>query len=217
MLRRIIFTAALSGLLGGLLLSAIQTVRIYPIIHEAETYETAASPGKTHEPVETAYGGMVRVALSAIANVVAAIGFALLLTAAISLHGGANFRRGLLWGIGGYAAFSLAPALGLPPEIPGTYAAPVPARQIWWVMTVALTAGGLALAAFARDWKWKALGAVLITLPPLIGAPRPANPGGLAPEALGHQFALAALAASGIFWLALGGLSGYFFTRLEEV
>lgn len=225
MFRRIIFAAALSGLIGGLILSAVQAVRVVPLIKQAETYENApaahphsgtAAP-HAHEPAAADAPGLSRTAFTAVSNVVTAIGFALILIAGISLRGGADWRQGILWGLGGYAAFNFAPSIGLPPELPGTFAAAVPDRQIWWLLTAALTAGGLALAAFAQSWAWKTLGVVLIALPHLIGAPQPEKHGGLAPEAMMREFAFAALAASGVFWVALGGLSGYFFTRFEKV
>ena len=81
---------------------------------------------------------------------------------------------------------------------------------------MAATAAGLALIAFVPGALWKALGAVLIALPHLIGAPHPEQSGGLAPAALQRQFIVAAMAASGIFWLVLGGLCGYLFERFER-
>jgi cobalt transporter subunit CbtA len=225
MFRRIIFAAALSGLIGGLVLSATQAIRVVPLIKQAEIYENApaaqpysgtAAP-HAHEPAAVGKSDLTRTALTAVSNVVTSIAFALILIAGISFRGGANWRQGILWGLGGYAAFNLAPSIGLPLELPGTFAAAVPDRQIWWLLTAVLTAGGLTLAVFARDWKWKALGALLIALPHLIGAPQPARHGGLAPEAMKRDFAFAALAVSGVFWIALGSLSSYFFTRFEKV
>jgi cobalt transporter subunit CbtA len=199
-------------------------MRAVPLILQAETYETApahprapgAAAAHTHGPGGGASADLSRTALTAVSNIVAAIAFALLLIAGFALRGGVTWRKGVLWGLGGFAAFSLAPSLGLPPELPGAFAAPVPDRQLWWALTVALTAAGLAMAAFAPGRGWKILGAALIALPHLIGAPQPAQHGGLAPEALAREFAAAALLASGLFWIALGGLSGYFFNRFES-
>lgn len=227
MFRRIVFTAALAGLIAGLVLFAMQSLRVIPIIHEAETYEAktrTTPPLPTHHPPESSDHvhpssenyDLRRGALTALANVITAIGFALLLTGAISLRGSTDFRRGLLWGLGGFAAFSAAPALGLPPELPGTIAAGLFDRQAWWLGTAAATAIGLALIAFAPGASWKIPGALLIALPHLIGAPQPESHTALAPEALQRQFVVAALATSGIFWLLLGGLCGYLFQRFER-
>ena len=79
-------------------------------------------------------------------NVVSGIGFALLLVAASEFAGGiANWRQGVLWGLAGFAVFTLAPGLGLPPELPAMPAADLVARQIWWIGTV-LATGSRAVA-----------------------------------------------------------------------
>ena len=73
-----------------------------------------------------------------LANLVTAIGFGLLLVAASEFAGGiAGWRQGLLWGLAGFAAFTLAPGLGLPPELPAMPAAELVPRQAWWIATVA--------------------------------------------------------------------------------
>ena len=41
--KRIVATAAVSGLIAGLLLTAVQQIQIRPIIAQAEIYEQAAS------------------------------------------------------------------------------------------------------------------------------------------------------------------------------
>jgi predicted cobalt transporter CbtA len=61
-----------------------------------------------------------------LANVSMAVGFALMLVAAFALSGRRiTWRSGLLWGLAGYGVFFVAPSLGLPPEVPGTLAAPL--------------------------------------------------------------------------------------------
>ena len=71
-------------------------------------------------------------------------------------------QTGLLWGLTGFAAFQLAPAMGLPPELPGTVAADLAERQVWWWMTVGLTAGGISLLAYGRKvWMFVLAGAAL--------------------------------------------------------
>ena len=54
----------------------------------------------------------------------------------------------------GFAVFMLAPSLGLPPELPGMPAAELGPRQVWWLLTAAATAAGLALLAFRRTPVW---------------------------------------------------------------
>ena len=56
-----------------------------------------------------------------------------------------------------FAAFGLAPALGLPPELPGAFAASLRERQLWWLLAASGAAAGLLLLAFKRGAAFKAL------------------------------------------------------------
>jgi cobalt transporter subunit CbtA len=227
MFRQIFFAAAVAGLLGGLLITAMQYVSVIPLILEAETFETAAAhdhdaghatTGQTDAAVveEEAWApadGLERALYTLATNVLMAIGFALLLAAGFALTGHGGWRTGLYWGMAGFAAFMLAPAIGLPPEVPGAEAAPLVERQLWWLGTIAATAGGLALILLTRSWQWFVVGAALIALPHLIGAPQPEHHGGLAPDSLAREFVVAVLVTGFLFWLALGALSGFFYKR----
>jgi hypothetical protein len=74
--------------------------------------------------------------------------FAALLLSTVILGGfGLDIRHGLLWGLAGFACFTVAPALGLPPKPPGVPVADVRARQLWWALTAGVTATGLILIA----------------------------------------------------------------------
>ena len=215
MFRRIVLTAVLAGLISGVFLWATHMIKTTPLILAAEVYEHA-TPG-AHGSVTPAAAesvGFERAAFTLLADLVSAVGFAFLLTAAVSFKGSPiDWRHGILWGLSGYAAFFLAPSLGLPPELPGMKAAVLDARQIWWLATVAATVAGLGLTAFSpRRWV-QALGLGLIVLPHLIGAPHPEiTPGGV-PAELAAQFSINVLVVSGLFWIVLGGLTGYFYHR----
>ena len=111
--------------------------------------------------------------------------------------------------------FVLAPTLGLPPELPGTVAADLTQRQIWWVGTAASTAAGLALMVFARHWLLKVVGAMILVVPHIVGAPQPAVHSALAPEALEAQFKIASLLTNAVFWIALGWISAWLFRRSD--
>lgn len=222
--KHILAAAAFAGLLAGLLLTGIQQLRVAPLILEAETYETTAAgsahthdeagqPAHTHAHEWQPENGWERTAYTAGANVTLAIGFGLLLGAAMSQRGRTNWRTGLLWGLGGYAVFFVAPALGLPPEVPGTEAAPLRDRQLWWLFAVVATAGGLALLVFARSMKIKILGAALLPLPHLLGAPQPQFAASTAPHELAQAFVVATAFANAALWLALGGLMGLFYKK----
>lgn len=230
MLTRVLWAAILAGVVAGLAVSAVHFSKVVPLILQAEVFEAggghnhggeAAEPAQAvtqdhdhaaHEhdaAAEILPGGLPRGLLTIGANILSGIAFSLLLAAGMSLSGQPlTVERGLLWGGAGFAAFSLAPALGLAPELPGMPAADLYARQLWWLGTVIATAGGLALLAFGRKRHFAVLALVLIALPHVIGAPQPDSHDSGVPAALAASFAAASLAASAIMWLVIGGLLG---------
>ena len=187
--------------------------------HEHEHATSASAHDHAHEHSHDADAwepadGAERTGYTVLANVSMAVGFALMLVAAMTLSGRRiSWRAGLLWGLAGYGVFFVAPSLGLPPEVPGTLAAPLHARQLWWVMTAAMTAASLGLFVFARGWQLKLVGLALLAVPHLVGAPQPEVHGSVAPEELARAFIHATALANAVFWLALGGLTGFFYRR----
>jgi len=220
--QRIFAAGLLAGFLAGLVLSAMHWVRIDPLIAAAETYEDAAAQhGATAHAQAWEPEGFERSALTFLANLVIAIGFGLLLSGAFALREAVSgkspdAREGLLWGIGGFAAFALAPAAGLPPVPPGMLGADIFARQAWWLGTAIATAGGLALLVFPRRAAWRVLGAALILAPHLVAAPAPPPGTDAVPAALATQFVAASLVAAALFWLTLGGVGGWLYARFER-
>lgn len=192
----------------------------------ADTHQHDSTQAHEHEPAATApaeaadEGDANRFWLTLAANLVSAAGFGLLLAAGMSLLAAAgrriDWRKGLLWGLAGFGAFQLAPALGLPPELPGSAAAELGARQGWWLLTVLLTGIGLAWAAFAPRYWLRPLAVVPIIIPHLIGAPQPEHHGGLAPESLATGFIYASLITNFVFWVGLGALAGYAHSWFER-
>ncbi len=226
MFARILFAAVIGGVAAALLLTAVQSVKVLPLIIEAETYEgtsadhdrEALSAGDhAHDADQWAPSdGGERLVFTLLTNMLTGIGFALLLTAAMTLRGRTGWREGLVWGLAGYAVFSLAPAMGLPPELPGMAAGDLVVRQIWWAGTVFATSAGLALIVFVPRTVFRALGVVLIVVPHAIGAPHPEATHGLVPAELAAAFVSATLVANLLFWLAIGGVSAYAFERLRS-
>lgn len=223
--------AALAGLLAGLLLTTMQQVQVVPLIHQAEVYEQAAE--RTHyagdgvAPHAHEHGhesgslkpenGWTRNLLTAAANIVIAVGFALFLGAAVALRGAKpDWRSGLLWGLAGYAVFFVAPSLGLPPEVPGAQVAELTYRQVWWVATSIFTATGLAFIFFFRQRAIKIIGVLLPIIPHLVGAPQPDAHGGTAPAELAQAFVVASFITNAVFWVGLGGLFGFFHRKLAD-
>ena len=153
--------------------------------------------------------GFERFAFSVLANIVTGIGFALILVAVSEFAGGiGNWRQGVFWGLAGFAVFTLAPGLGLPPELPAMPAADLTQRQIWWWATVAATAAGLGLIAFRKSLPLAILGVALIVAPHVVGAPQPDSFETAIPEGLHHQFVVAVTLTNLVFWLVLGVVVG---------
>jgi cobalt transporter subunit CbtA len=221
--RNIVLTAVIAGLLSGLLMTVMQSFSVVPLIIAAETYEHAGSNGAghshgtapasaQHDPVEEAWApadGLERFTYTAAANALSAIGFALVTIAiAEALGGFGGWRGGLMFGLAGCLTVSLAPGLGLPPELPGMPAAELGPRQIWWIATAVCTALALGLLAYTRSALLAALAVVLLVAPHIIGAPLPPTHDTAVPMELHARFVNAVYATNLVFWAVLGALSG---------
>ena len=218
---QILLSALFSGIIAGLVLAGIQHFTVVPMIFEAETYEvTEDEPVTAHDEEEVeAWGpddGTERTFFTASSSVLIGIGFALLLAVGYTLRGSVTWQKGILWGIAGWLVFNLAPSFGLPPELPGDAAAGLEQRQVWWILTVILTASGLWIIAFQPKPYLKLFGVALLALPHVFGAPQPEVHEGLAPQELRTSFHIATLATNALFWIVLGALSALFFSRLSE-
>ena len=119
-------------------------------------------------------------------------------------------REGLLWGIAGFVATQLAPAMGLEPELPGTLAAPLLDRQIWWAGTALCSGAALAMLGYGRSLVWVAAAALLLAVPHIIGAPELETFSGVAPPELAASFAARSLGLGLAAWALLGWLAGWF-------
>jgi cobalt transporter subunit CbtA len=231
--RSIVFSAALAGLIVGVIVSIAQFFGTVPLIQQSEVYErkAASAPAahshvsptndqdKTHshgsewEPEE----GFQRNAFTVGANILTAIGFALLLTGVYAIRGRrVTWREGLLWGLAGFVVFTAAPSLGLPPELPGMPVADLTARQTWWIATAAATAGGLCLLALSPAVWSAVLGLALIALPHLIGAPLGPESHSEVPAALSHRFIVVVTITSLFFWALLGVATSVAFERISR-
>jgi cobalt transporter subunit CbtA len=231
--RSIVLSAMVVGFVVGAAITVVQFFSTVPLIQRAEVYErddtkAAAKPDLAahehaahdhadHEHDSAAWepkDGLQRNSFTVAANILTAIGFALLLAGIYVLRGyPVTWHEGLLWGLAGFAVFTLAPGLGLPPELPGVPAAPLEARQIWWVATAAATASGLGLLVLRRSVWAAALGFALIVLPHVIGAPQLAETHTDVPAALSQQFVVAVTLTSLLFWLLLGSLTSIAYRR----
>src|SRR4051794_20636846 len=101
--RSIVFSAALAGLIVGVVISIAQFFGTVPLIQQSEVYErkaVAATPGHdhgaavgdqnkahSHESEWEPEKGLQRNAFTVAANILTAIGFALLLTGVYAIRG----------------------------------------------------------------------------------------------------------------------------------
>lgn len=226
----IVVSALWSGLLAGMLLTAAQSIQVEATLIQAEIHKNKTdAPAVSNQiqvnkeaqmPLYTAESqpkyDWKPTFFSALTNISLGIGFAILMGVVSNIRGGiSNWRRGLIWGLAGYAIFFVAPSLGLPPEIAVTEAANLQERNTWWLMTVFDTALGLWLLVFAQTKQNKLLGAILLLSPHLMGAPQPEMSSTVAPQELINTFIVSTAIANALFWLALGGLMGRFSINLN--
>lgn len=234
--QRIFFAAVLAGLAAGIVMSGLQQWRVAPLILAAEVYEDAevaphdhaaaadaAAPVAMHEhehgddewkPAD----GVQRIAFTILADLLASMGFALVLVAISAVFNiEITTRNGVIWGLCGWITLHLAPAFGLPPELPGMPAADLVARQTWWIATAVCTGAAFLLLA---KWKNTALAipiaAALILIPHIVGAPPQPEEASAVPAHLATSFAADALTTSAVFWLLVGPLIGYFNALLAK-
>jgi predicted cobalt transporter CbtA len=206
--RNIVLLAAIVGLIAGIGMTVAQQVTTVPLILKAEVFEQAGEaktpPAHTRQSQAAAaqehehgggwapQDGFERTAFTLAANVLTGIGFALLLI----------------------AVFTLGPGLGLPPELPAMPAAELGARQAWWVATALCTAGGIALLVYGRSVLAAIGGVALLVAPHIVGAPQSLSHDSPIPETLHHGFVVAVVMTTLVFFMLLGGLTGYFRRRL---
>ena len=221
--KTIVFSALLSGIVAGTVQTGLQKFLVYPLIFAAETFEgleksANSNPHSQRSDPATAMhhheneawapvGGTDRLLFSILTNMLLGVALGLILGAIFALRPVANWRDGILWGLGGFAAVNLAPAFGLPPELPGMPAGDILARQIWWLTTAILTACGIALLFLSKTVIWRLGGVALIILPHIYGAPKSPNLNSKIPATLAAEFATTSLITNLIFWAFLGMLA----------
>lgn len=235
MFPRMVAGALLAGGLAGLLAALLHFAFVQPLILTGEAYETAAvtqalgqaaaegHAADAHGHVDdAAAGGMLqRDGMTALFSMLIYVAYAMVLVAGFGAAAALGIRigprEGLLWGIAGFAAFQLWPAMGLAPDLPGTAAADLAARQVWWWGTALAAAAALALLGYGRRlgsvW-WTAGAAILLlALPHVIGAPVLDGHSGVAPPEVAAAFAARVLGVGLAVWACLGWLAGLIWSR----
>jgi cobalt transporter subunit CbtA len=247
--QRLIWAALAVAVVVGSLQTGMQRWQAAPLILAAEVYEAqkAEAPKPAEAPAahvhaagtaphEHEHGtakewepanGAERIGWTWVANVLHAFSMALLMFAVMGLwlyrHGSAaaSLHMAGLVAAAGWLSFHFWPSLGLHAEVPGMEAAPLQARQVWWVLAMGSAAGACAVAGFARtSWRWL-VAAALLALPFVVGAPKLQGDAlaGFGPEAhaaleqLGTQFIWATTWVSLSFWVCMGLAGGWAFQR----
>ena len=217
--RNLIFSALAVAIIAGACFSAYQMFFITPLILDSEVYEISGPVSSQIEAWSPA-DGTERDSWSFVSNLLVAFAYALILSSAMSLKSSVNMVKGVFWGGGAYLSIFVAPAIGLPPEIPGMEAAQLEGRQAWWFVTVVVTALSLWLIAFYNIVQ-KVIGLILMILPHVIGAPQPIEHGFVNPDPqavlelnnLWHDFIIQTSIANALLWLIIGAGTGYLVNR----
>lgn len=221
MTSRILIASLFAGTVAGFIAGLLQWQFVQPILLHAELYEqgilTHFNGSFSNTDVALERLQPVRDGLSILFTMLLYIGYALIVVALMSVRqmqgDTISPKTGIIWGIAGYVAFQFAPAVSLPPEVPGVAAADVEIRQIWWFATVILTALGLWLISFSKQSILMIGGALLIVAPHLVGAPEPEIFTGPAPTEIGALFAGRALGIGLASWALLGYFSALFLAQ----
>lgn len=188
--------------------------------HDAATEEhshDATAEGHTHDEGGEEPSTFTRNLWTVVFSGLVYIAYAMILVAGFGLartYGrGITAREGLLWGVAGFATFQLAPAMGLAPELPGTLAADLGARQVWWWGTALATATGLGLLGYGRSLLTTALAVLLLAAPHVIGAPELDGFSGVAPPEVAGAFSARVLGVGLAVWAMMGWVAGYVWAR----
>jgi len=248
--QRLIWSALATAVVVGSVQTGVQRWQAAPLILAAEVYEgqkaeapapaamltapahAEAAPHEHEHEHDAAKewepeNGAERIGWTWVANILHAFSMALLVFAVMGVW---LYQRGTavaslplagLVATAGWLSFHFWPSLGLQAEVPGMEAAPLHARQIWWVLAVGSAALACAVAGFARaPWRWL-VAVVLLALPFVVGAPQLQGDAlaGFGAEAhaaleqLGAQFIWATTWVSLSFWACMGLVCGAAFQR----
>jgi cobalt transporter subunit CbtA len=236
-----LFSSALfAGIAAGLIAVLLQFWLVTPLLLEGEEYETGNKShfdgaltvqegahdhgGHDHSAVvevdDEPENMFARHAKTFAVNLITFTGFGLIMVAGFALASSfghtVNLQKGMVWGMLGFVALQLAPATGLAPELPGTPAADVVARQYWWAGTVIVSVIGIALIAFGKGLPFIVIGVALLAAPHINGAPELTDFAGVAPPELSALFATRTLFVAMVGWVTLGAVAGLFWDRNAE-
>lgn len=234
MLRNLIVSAAGAGFAVCLVVAGVQCFTTEPLILHAEVFEKAeaanapavdaapmsmpAATPVSHVHDDGAWepaDGLERTLYTVLADFAVGVSVSLILLGAMLLKGDRiDARTGLLWGAAGFVAVSLLPGLGLPPELPGTPAGDLLARQAWWLGTAAVSAVAIFALVYSRQWWVRIAALAAIVAPHVIGAPEPPSFEATYPAGLAGEFVVASIVVSAILWSLSGLTAGWLYARV---
>ncbi|MFT6168224.1 MAG: cobalt transporter subunit CbtA [Celeribacter sp.] len=224
MYRRVLASALYAGLGAGLIAALLQFYFVIPTLLEGELFESGqkihfildgtSMSDRSHLGIGTDW---MRHLMTVSFDVVTYMGYGLILIGLMALAEQRGLtsvtpRQGVIWGLAGFVAIQLAPAIGMPPELPGTIGAELAPRQAWWLGTLVASSFGLWLIAFGKG-PIALVGIVLLAIPQIVGAPHLDTFWGVAPPELAAEFATLSLGTAAAGWTVLGWLCSYFWTR----
>jgi len=232
MMYRIFAAAMAAGLLAAVLISLVEVYTTTPMILAAEALEVGApvihdtlqpdkiDPGNVshaHDPNAWApENGLERFLYTLLANAVTGISFSLMLVVGLTYgERKVDHVKGLLLALCGFTAFTLAPVLGLPPELPAMPTVDLQDRQVWWALTVGCTMAALYCIFVGTSEPLKLVGLALLIVPHVVGAPHPASDVSQVPATLAARFAAASIVVSALFWFIIGLSSPIFFNHFK--
>lgn len=231
MTKTLLSSGLIAGAVAGLVMALLQFWLIQPLIVQAERYETGelvlkvthAAPSETtaiaaEEPAtvgnthpDMGAGNSLDVSRNFQTMLFLVLtwgGFGLLASAAVAALSAVDRMEHVSWSaiaLTGFAAFCLAPALGLPPELPGMQAAELEARQFWWISTAIAICAGAGLIVVWRNPRALLAALVIGLLPFIIGLPSlDEDLAAVVPPELSALFSARVIGTNLVGWIVLG-------------
>lgn len=225
MLKNLLLVGLLTGVISGSLLTLLQSFTVIPLIQQAEQYEEwvpASSEMESHHDDSFAQEdwkpdeGWERLGFTWLANLSIASGFGLMMAGIMALHRPRSWAHSILFAACGYYAFFLAPALLLPPELPGSESPHLAHRQATWLFTVLASLAGLGIMGFVQKLSHRLLGLAALAAPFLIFTPLEVHYAAPVPPELITRFTWLAGVTNSAHWLILGFSTYWISLRLNS-
>ncbi len=223
MSQKIFVSALIAGAVAGLLAAVLQFAFVVPLLLEGELYETGLRVHFFEGTAQSEAGSpplgwdFQRHSLTLAYSMITWIAFGLILMAGMAIAATRgheiNAQSGAIWGIMAFFAVQLAPAVGLPPELPGTPAPEVGPRQFWWAATIITAIAAFAMLAFRPGVPAILVAAVLLLAPHVYGAPHLDTYFGVSPPELSAVYVTRSLAVVAVVWVSMGAVAGWIWSR----